>query len=200
MADSITVDHQPLSAEQFGLKTVGQVLAHIQRENRLVVHVLIDGQEPDLDHLNAVKQSPLRGHTLYIETAEPRQMALDVLDEVEFQLDEADQLRAEAVDLLLSNQTIKALEKLQRCFTTWQHAEESVLKTAQLLRVDLDRLKVGDHSFRAVLGEFAEQLKAIRNALENRDFVALSDVLSYECGAMSEQWIDAIGAMRSAIE
>src|SRR3954468_9912066 len=119
MADSITVDHQPLSAEQFGLKTVGQVLAHIQRDNRLVVHVLIDGQEPDLDHLGVLRQSPLRGHTLYIETAEPRQMALDVLDEVEFQLDEADQLRAEAVDLLLSNQTPKALEKLQRCFTTW---------------------------------------------------------------------------------
>ena len=37
-------------------------------------------------------------------------------------------------------------------------------------------------------------------AWTNRDFVALSDVLSYECGAMSDQWIDAIGAMRSAIE
>ena len=200
MPDSITVDHQPLPADELGLKTVGQVLAHIQRDNRLVVHVLIDGQEPDLDHLGALKQSPLRGHTLYIETAEPRQMALDVLDEVEFQLDEADHLRAEAVELLLSNQTPKALEKLQRCFTTWQHAEESVLKTAQLLRVDLDRVNVGERSFRVVLGEFTEQLKAIRNALENRDFVALSDVLSYECGEISEQWIEAIGAMRSVIE
>ena len=200
MTDSITVDHQPLSAEQLGLKTVGQLLAHVQRENRLVVHVLIDGEEPDLNRLNAVQQSLLRGHTLYIETAEPRQMALEVLDEVEWQLDEADHLRAEAVELLLSNQTIKAMEKLQRCFTTWQHAEESVLKTAQLLRIDLDGVRVGEQSFRTVLGEFAEQLRAIRNALENRDFVALSDVLSYECGRMSEQWIAAIGAMRSVVE
>ena len=31
-------------------KEVGEVLAHIQRENRLVVHVLIDGQEPGAAH------------------------------------------------------------------------------------------------------------------------------------------------------
>jgi hypothetical protein len=199
-ADTVTVDHQPLPADQLGLKTVGQVLAHIQRDNRLVVHVLIDGQEPDLDHLGALKQSPLSGHTLYIETAEPRQMALEVLDEVEWQLDEANRLRTEAIDLLQSNQAPKAMERLNRCFTTWQHAEQSVLKTAQLLRIDLDRITVRDRSFRGVLQEFADQLKSIRTALENRDFVALSDVLAYECGEMSEQWIEAIGAMRSVVE
>src|SRR5438128_862694 len=93
---SITVDDQPLPAEKLGLKTVGQVLAHVQKENRLVVHVLIDGQEPDLEHLSSIKQSLLHGHTLYIETAEPREMALEVLDEVEWQLEEADRLRSEA--------------------------------------------------------------------------------------------------------
>jgi hypothetical protein len=45
---SVTVDHQPLATETLGLKTVGQVLAHLQRQDRLVVHVLIDGQEPNL--------------------------------------------------------------------------------------------------------------------------------------------------------
>ena len=48
---SVTVDHQPLQAEKLGLRTVGQVLAHLQKDNRLVVHVLIDGQEPAGGHL-----------------------------------------------------------------------------------------------------------------------------------------------------
>src|SRR5690349_7196706 len=125
---TITVDDRPLAAETLGLTTVGQVLAHVQKENRLVVHVLIDGQEPNLDQLPVIKQSPLAGHTLYIETAQPREMALDVLGEVELHLDEADRLRTEACDLLQQNQTAKAMEKLRRCFTTWQHAEESILK------------------------------------------------------------------------
>src|SRR3712207_4805143 len=103
MAVTVTVDHEVLEAERLGLHTVGQVLSHVQRENRLVVNLLIDGQEPDLDRLGAVKQSPLTGHTLFIETAEPRQMALEVLAEVEEQLREADRLKAEAVDLLQRN-------------------------------------------------------------------------------------------------
>jgi len=76
---SVTVDDRPMLAEQLGFTTVGQVLAHLKKENRLVVHVLIDGREPDLDRLGQIRQSPLNGHTIYIETAEPRQMALDVL-------------------------------------------------------------------------------------------------------------------------
>ena len=199
-ADTVTVDHQPLPAHQLGLKPVGQVLAHIQRDNRLVVHVLIDGQEPDLEHLSSIKQSLLHGHTLYIETAEPREMALEVLDEVEWQLEEADRLRSEACELLQSNQAPKALEKLRRCFSTWQHAEESVLKTAQLLRVDLERVKVNERSFKDVLDDFAQQLRTIRSALENRDFVALSDVLTYECGEMSGQWTAAIQSLRAVVE
>ena len=90
---SVTVDHERLQVDQLGLRTVGQVLSHLQRDNRLVVNLLIDGQEPDLDCLGQVKQSPLNGHTLFIETAEPRDMALEVVDEIENQFAEADRLR-----------------------------------------------------------------------------------------------------------
>jgi predicted DNA-binding protein (UPF0251 family) len=197
---TITVDDRPLAAETLGLTTVGQVLAHVQKDNRLVVHVLLDGQEPNLDQLPTIKQSPLAGHTLYIETAQPREMALDVLGEVELHLDEADRLRTEACDLLQQNQTAKAMEKLRRCFTTWQHAEESILKISQLLRVDLDRVKVNDRSFATILRAFAEQLKAIRGALEDRDFVRLCDVLNYECAEVTQQWLAAIDSLRSVVE
>ena len=105
---SVTVDDRPLPAEQMGLQTIGQLLSHIQKENRLIVHVLIDGEEPDLARLGSLKQAPLRGKTLYIETTEPKQMALEVLDAVESQLAEADRLTNDAVDLLRSNQTVRA--------------------------------------------------------------------------------------------
>src|SRR5271155_2038402 len=80
---SVIVDDQTIPAEQLGLTTLGQLLNHLQRDNRLVVHVLIDGQEPDLSRLPILRQSPLLGHTLFIETTEPRTMAMDVLLEVE---------------------------------------------------------------------------------------------------------------------
>src|SRR5687767_13991888 len=177
---SVTVDHRPLAAENLGLKTLGQVLAHLQKDNRLVVHVLIDGEEPDLNHLPQMKQKPVSGHTVFIETADPRQMALEVLDEVGAALDEADRLKTEAADLLQRNQNAPAMEKLSGCFTTWQHAQESILKTAQLLRIDLGKVAVGaaggaNTTMRDLFDGFTRQLKEIRTSLEDRDFVRLCD-------------------------
>jgi len=175
-------------------------LSHLQKQNRLVVHVLIDGREPDLKQLAAVRRSPLMGHTVYIETAEPRQMALDVLDGVEKQLDEADRLRQGAVEQLQAGQSIKAMAKLSGCFGIWHYAEESILKTAQLLRIDLGKITVDEKPFPHMLDEFAAQLKVIKSALENRDFVTLTDTLAYESNHTSRQWRDAITSIRATIE
>jgi hypothetical protein len=196
---SVTVDHQPLAAEEMGLKTIGQVLAHIQKEKRLVVHVLLDGEEPDLNKLSQLRAAPLLGHTLFIETTEPKKMALDVLEEVREQLAEADRLTSDAVELLRDNQNIKAMEKLRGCFSTWQHAQESVLKVAQLLRIDLAKILVDGRPFPEVLGDFVQQLKLIKTALENRDFVSLVDTLVYEVSETSANWRAAIRSMASVI-
>jgi hypothetical protein len=195
----VVVDDEALEAEKLGLKTVGQVLAHLQRENRLVVHVLIDGKEPDLARLGTIRQSSLIGHTLYIETAEPRRMAVQVLDEVSHQLEEADRLRSDAVELLQINSQTKAMEKLAGCFTTWAHAEESIRKVAQLLRVDLALIEVDQQPFTNILTNFADQFRNIRNALENRDFIALTDTLAYEATETTRQWKDAVGEMRKIV-
>lgn len=196
---SVTVDHQLLNAEAMGMHTVGQVLSHVQRDNRLVVNLLIDGQEPDLRALSAVKRGNIAGRTIFIETAEPKRVALDALHEVEDQLSEADRLKSDAVDLLQSNNVEKAMQKLSGCFSTWQNAQESVQKTAQLLRLDLEMIQVDDRSLSEVVHEFRDQLKNIKLALEARDFVTLSDILTYETPQTTERWRTAMEIMREII-
>jgi len=196
---SVTIDHEPLPADQLGYKTIGQVLAHIQKGKRLVVHVLLDGEEPDLNKLGTLRAAPLMGHTLFIETTEPKRMALDVLDEVGEQLSEADRLTSNAIQLLRDNQNLKAMEKLKGCFSTWQHAQESVLKVSQLLRIDLSKILVDGRPFIGVLGEFSQQLQLIKTALENRDFVSLIDTLVYEVAESSANWRSAIRSIRGVI-
>jgi hypothetical protein len=195
----VTVDHTPLRTEELGLRTVGQVLSHLQRENRLIVHVLIDGQEPDLKRLTDVKKSPLLGHTVFIETSDPRDMAIEILNEVGAQLKEADRLKTEAADLLQKNQNVRAMEKLSGCFTTWQHAQQSFLGTAQLMKIDLAKTLVDGQPLNEVLAAFAEQLRQIKLSLENRDFVTLSDLLIYETTQTSAQWTAALAVVRKAI-
>jgi hypothetical protein len=198
----VTVDHEQLADDKIaamGLKTVGQVLTHVQRENRLVVNLLIDGCEPDLSSISTVKASPLNGHNLFIETAEPRAMALEVLDEVDAQLAEADRLRKEAVELLQRNHPAPAMERLSGCFTTWNNAQESVTKTAQLLRIDLDLVMIEMRSLSDVLSDFTGQLREIREALEGRDFVTLGDILAYEATQTCSHWQQALEAIREIV-
>ena len=196
---SVTVDREVVAAEEMGLKTVGQVLSHVQRENRLVVNLLIDGQPPDLTRLTHLRASPVQGHTLYIETAEPREMALEAVDEVDAQLCQADRLKAEAVEFLHRNQPAQAMERLSGCFGTWHNAQESVMKTAQLLRLDLNAVRVQDRSFAELMEDFTAQLRQIKEALEGRDFVTLADILAYETTQTSTHWRLALDAIRRTI-
>jgi hypothetical protein len=196
---SVIVDQQPLEAETLGLRTVGQVLAHLKRDNRLIVNVLIDGKEPDLRRFKAVKKSLLAGHTVFIETADARQMAHQVLDEVEAQLGEADRLKLESAALLQKNQVAPAIEKLGGCFSAWQHVQDSVLKVAQLRRIDPQTIKVHGRAFTELLAEFTANLRQIRTALDGRDFVTLTDMLSTKMSRAVEQWREALRHFRGAI-
>jgi hypothetical protein len=196
---SVTVDRRSVPAADLGLRTIGQLLAHVQKENRLVTRVLIDGKEPDRKRIATVKRSPLDGHTIFIETADPQKMALDVLDEVTAQLSEAERLQNEAAELLSKNMFAAAMEKLSGCFSMWQHAQESIFKTAQLLRIDLAKIHVEGTTLRELFGAFTRQLRKIREVLEHRDFGGLATILGAETRACGAQWRTAIETMRGAI-
>ena len=197
---SVTVDHEPLAAEAMGFRTIGHVLSHLQGDNRLVINLLIDGEEPDLSRIGTIRRSPLTGHTLYIETTDPRQMALDVLVEVEAQLGEADRLKSDAVDLLQRNSPFKAMERLSGCFSTWHTAQDAVVKVAQLLRLDLNGIRVDGRPLRQLMTDFSTQLRQIKSALEDRDFVTLGDILMYEATETTGEWRAALRAVRGAVE
>jgi hypothetical protein len=193
---SVTVDQLPLATEDLGLQTIGQVLTHLQQDNRLVVQLLIDGKQPDLGDISSIRKSLVLGKTLYIETAKPREMALEVLDDVQTQLSDAEEFKNQAVDLLQQNQIASAMEKLGIYFSTWQSAQESVLKTSQLLRIDLEIMRAGPQSIAEILTEFTQQLREIRQTLVNRDFVLLNDLLLYETSETYQKWIAVLDAIR----
>jgi len=193
---SVTVDQQPLATEDLGLRTIGQVLSHLQQDNRLVVQLLIDGKQPDLGEIQSIRKSLVNGRTLYIETANPREMAMEVLDDVQGQLDDAEEFKDQAAELLQKGQITGAMEKLGIYFSTWQSAQESVLKTSQLLRIDLEIMRAQSQPIAEILAQFTLQLREIRQTLVNRDFVLLNDLLLYETAETYAKWIAVLDAIR----
>jgi hypothetical protein len=197
---AVMVDHSPLRVDEMGFQTVGQVLTHLHKENRLIVHVLIDGQEPNFGQMSSVRQAPLHGHTVFIETADPREVAYNVLDGVAAQLAQAERAKSEAADMLQRGETSSAMTRLSSCFSTWQTAQQSLVQTARLLHVDLATFAPEGKLLTDLQAEFAEQLKQIKSALENRDYVTLSDILTYETTDTTSRWSAAVREMRKAVK
>jgi hypothetical protein len=195
----VTVDDSPLETDQLGLRTVGQVLSHLMKRNRLVVHVTIDGAEPDMNRMSNLRASEIGQHAIRIETVEPRQMALDILQQVETQLDGAERFKTDAADLLQKNQTGKAMEKLLNCISAWQNAQQSIVGTAQLMKLDLETIQIENGKLTDLLNQVSSQLQLLKSALENRDFVTLSDLLIYETTQTNDQWMSALSAVRKLI-
>ena len=193
---SVTIDHESLASETLGFETLGQVLLHAQREDRLVVNLLIDGEQPDLSEMSSLRKFPLLGKTVYIETAKPAEMALDVLDDLQAQLIESEQNKSKAADLLQHNQLPAAMEQLGIYFSTWQAAQEAVVRTSQLLKLDLESLHVDSESVSQILEEFSATLRQTRQTLVDRDYVALTDQLLYETDATCDRWISVLDAIR----
>ena len=192
---SVTVDHEPLDIRELNIRTIGQVLAHLQKEQRLVTQVLIDGEEAT----NGFRAMPVDGHSVFIETSDPRELALEVLEETASRIQQSDAMKSEAAELLQRNQPNKAFEKLSSCIRAWHDGQEALLKTAELLRVDLTTVTVEEQSFEEVLADFTGNLRSIRGALDQRDFVLLGDVLLYETAEMTGKWLAAINALRDTI-
>jgi hypothetical protein len=192
---SVTVDHEHLDFRELGIRTIGQLLAHLQRESRLVTQVLIDGEEAT----NGFRSLPIEGRTIFIETADPRELALEVLDETASRIQQSEAMKLEAAELLQRNQNNKAFENLSFCIRAWHDGQDALLKTAELLRIDLTTVAVEEQPFEELLADFTRDLKLIRAALDQRDFVLLGDVLLYETADMTGKWLAAINALRDTI-
>jgi hypothetical protein len=201
---SITIDERELSiSEVAGMSTVGHVLQHASARNRLVVRLSIDGEEPRYDQLEQLRAQPLAGKAVFVETIEPVALADEICSNVNTLLDEADQMRLGAIEHLGAGEHAEALKKLGACFNAWMHSQESVSKLGRLLRLDLDRITLGDADNTTLanwLNGFARQLADIRTALEGRDFVALSDILAYEADRAGEMWKASIRALRETMK
>jgi hypothetical protein len=196
---SVIVDQESLEAGEMGLHTLGTLLSHLFRSRRLIVRLVIDGEAPNLEQLNAIKTLPLDGHTVFIETADPRQTALDSIDQAGMRLNDADQLKSQAADLLRANKWQEAMAKLGECLCRWQDAQRTVLAVTSLFKVDLDRLAVASRPLAQLLSEFSTQLRDIQTAVQATDLVGLTDLLAYETEQTSRQWQAALRVMAATI-
>jgi hypothetical protein len=138
--------------------------------------------------------------TLEFETGSPWDLATGALEGAGALFGETRGLMTEVVELLNQGQTTRAMDLLANCLQVWHQASESVRRTSQLIGLDLDGVTVAGEPVAGLFSKLGEQLNGVKEALEGRDYVLLSDIVQYELPATTEQWQQMIQVILSRIE
>jgi hypothetical protein len=188
---SIIIDDEPVAESQF--KCVGDVLEHVRGRDkaRLIVRVLLDGAVPQARELG---QHALGQRTLYVETADRKQLAGGALREAEEILDAADTFRQQAIDELSAGKVQESMPALNQWLASWKQSQTALVESAWAVGVDLETLGIQE-----LVAELANQLRQIKTALESKDYVTLADILNYEAPASMERWREALGTVAGRI-
>ena len=112
---TLTVDQTDIAAGEHNLSTVDDAIRHATASGRLVVSLLVDGNEPEDADLAAVRAMPLAGRCVYIETADSGEMADEALSTIAEQVSQAEALRREAVRHLQAGRVEAALPGGREC-------------------------------------------------------------------------------------
>jgi len=179
--------------------SVDDVLGHLYRSDRLITRILLDGEEPKPEQLDSIKRLTLADRTLFIETADSRQTAVDSLDEATTRLSQAEEFKTAAADLLRTNQWQAALLKIGECLQRWQDAQRTVVAVGKFFKVDLERLTIAGRPLSTIMSDFSTQLRQFQTALQNRDGVGLIDLLIYEGEQTATMWRNSLCTLRSMI-
>lgn len=162
-----------------------------EASGRVVIEIKGDGVEigdAELDRAGEASQI----QELHLTSADARTLVRVTLHDAADVLSEAKARQDSASELIQAGQTQQALDELQQALGLWQLVRGTVDKSAELLSLKLEQTVVRAEGVEIRLADEAEALKgslgAIKTALEQQDWSALSDALSYDMDRRVVTW------------
>jgi hypothetical protein len=189
----VYVDDNPFAVVGLANKTLREIAQDIRQElaprKRMLVAIYTNGQLVCAADLEAALDSLAgRYERIDFQSAIPQTLAREVLQQARELVSEATPICQQAGEMLSSGQTARAMELLGNCFGVWSQVQESMSRSVDLLGLDLSRMQIEGKKADQLLNEFAAQLRTVKDALENRDYVQLADILQYELQDVAPRW------------
>jgi hypothetical protein len=198
---AVFLDDEPVTLPGEALGAVVEAAqTQLGPAGRIVVEVQLDGRTLPADDLAAHAATAVTESEVRLYSADPRELAADALDQVRGRLAQVRDDQEAAADLLQQDRVTEAMQTVGRCIEGWLQTQQTVQLAGSLAKVDLAAVRVDDQPITDAMNGLIEALKSLRDALVNRDTVALSDTLSYEWPAHVDAWDRLIEALIDHIE
>lgn len=161
-----------------------------ESQGRIIVEVKADGVSLPSEALANPSTAPGECADVVMVSADPRALVrVSLLDGVEA-LASLKPLHGAVADALASGNLQLAMDQLREVLNTWQALQNLLEHSRALLGVDLATVSVpaGEPGFDARAAEFVTYTRAIRDAVTNQDWSALSDTVGYDLDAAADSW------------
>jgi hypothetical protein len=197
----ILLDNEPLiTADVTGSALVVHYLEAAKKSlrgtERMIFGLRLDGNEVSGAHLEAALTRPIAQlTTLEFITASAPQVVADALRETQKSLTDSFVTVREASEALSKGRLAEAMERLTDCITVWGRTHEALVNGGSLLRLDFERVAIAGRPMLDWLADLANRLREIRDAIEARDHVLLSDILHYELDETLSGWEQMLGGV-----
>lgn len=198
----IWIDDQPCDVSAANpLAAVNAAATVAQSRGRMIVDITLDGVPVDISDLETSVRagaSLAAEHEIRITTAEPADLVSQVLRDAAGALEEADALQQSAAESIQAGRLPQAMESLSAALGIWSSVQQALAVGAQVPGLDLMAELASDHHQQA-LARLNTHLRAIRQALEARDPVGLSDTLLYDLPDVVVQWRSLLHELRQRL-
>jgi len=168
----------------------GRVVVEVRLGDRLLTGLDLTGSQT----------RPIGSDDLWLYSANPKNLAMDTLVQVRAQLNEAPGVLQQAADLLQRDQANEAMAQVSDMIGLWLATQQAVQRSAALMGVDLDQVSVGDQTVGLLARELVGHLHTLKQVLEDRDTVALADMLAYEWPGQMQKWGQLVNTLSGQIE
>ena len=185
----VFIDNDPFTTTHDRLgPIIDQASRHVAPTGRIIVEVRLDGDALTDDQLGAADANPLTADEVQFITADPYELARQTLLEVQDQLTNARDAQQRAAAKLQADNASDAMDDIRQAMAIWQVAQDSLLKSAQLLGIPLDDLESDGRSASQIITLLAGRLAQMGEQLAARDWLGLADTLGYELDETVGQW------------
>lgn len=198
----VYVNEKPFECAVAAGETVGDLVARVRESasspGRLLLGICADGADiTGADYAEALVRPADSVARLDFKTGQARDLVADALPFCEEMLDRAEETRQSVIEQLTQGKSAEGLAALGQCCAAWRQVHESIVNALHFLELDAQRLSVGGRPLPESVADMKPPLNQIREALEARDLVLISDVLQYEFEPVIQNWRDTITALHA---